>query len=149
VAFEDLVDNFFAGGINENLFDSRLLYLPLFSVRDREIIFETDYLAVFTKQESTNGVKRSYISVSLESHPYEDVHISTQIKRLRSIAEQCMQTAAHLVGSLICEGDGDDLGWWYVVMENEMCYSTCECACLSTPGSCEYLQGDFRRMDDS
>jgi hypothetical protein len=59
-----------------------------------------------------------------------------------------MQTVAHLVGGLICEGDGDDLGWQYIVMQDEMRYSACKCPCLSAAGSCEYLQGNFRRMDD-
>ena len=103
---------------------------------------------MFPKEENANCVKCSCIAVNPESHPCEEVYSSTQIESIRSIAKQRVQTVAHLVGSLICEGDGNNLGWWYAMVQNEMCYSTCECACFSAAGSCEYLQRDFWRMDD-
>jgi len=59
-----------------------------------------------------------------------------------------MQTVAHLVGGFVGEGDSDNMGWWYIVVQNEMGYSACKCACLSAAGSCEDLQGNFRRMYD-
>jgi hypothetical protein len=104
---------------------------------------------MFTKEENTNGVKRAYISVSPLYHPCKDVYSCTQIEGIHSITEQRMQTVAHLVGSFIGEGDSDNLGWWYIVVQDKMCYSVCECACLSAAGSCEYLQGNLRRMHDS